>query len=337
MAYGNNAPFGLRAFSHLIGGTDNIKTNANYVIDTNTPTTLNNGDPVVTAPSIADYSTINSHYTGENSIITRYDPAVILGAANTGDAGAATTLTGNFPIAGVFQSCQYWANGTFFEREYWEAGTVANSTVRAFVVDDPYVVWDIQLGTFLGSNGDDTTKFLVPASMQLQNATWPNTGAPAANPTAANSAVIGSNLALLTGQEDMVGPGRTGSLNTITKWNGSMAVPAGYRDNPLIANYGTNNPRSNPLGISTYFACPSLAGTNQGPSVADGRNEYARDESMPLKVLGFTPKPDNVPGAYGLPANGTEGTYFNTPFLNALVIINNHANKPGNMSITPTA
>ena len=33
MAYGVNAPFGLRPYGHLIGGADDIRTNSNYVIE----------------------------------------------------------------------------------------------------------------------------------------------------------------------------------------------------------------------------------------------------------------------------------------------------------------
>lgn len=331
MAYGTNAPFGLRAVSHLIGGADDIKTNSNYTIDVTTASTLNNGDPVVYAPSIADYATAG-YYKGATAVITRMNPTVTLDTANT-----ATTVV-KPPVAGVFQSCQYWVNGTFYEQQYWVAGTAATSTVKAFVVDDPYVIWDVQLGTYMGSVAGTTSRFLLLPSMQLQNATWPNTGGAAANPTAANSAIIGSNLELLTGRGPAAGAaGGSGSLTTVTAWDGTQAVVAGYADNPLIANYGSNTLPANPLGTSTFYACPSLAATNASPSVADGRNEYARDEEATLKVIGFSPNPENVPTKYGLPANGTPGTYFNTPFLNVWVMINNHVNKAGVEGVIPTA
>jgi hypothetical protein len=330
MAYGVNAPFGLRPYSHLLGGADDIRTNSNYIIDVTTASTLNKGDPVIYAPAIAD-SAVGPYNNGQNSVITRLNPTVTLDAANT-----PTTITTDPPIVGVFMGCEYWVNGTYYNQEYWVAGTPATSVVKAYVIDDPFVIWDIQLSTWFGSKQANPDQFLVLPCMQLQNATWPNTGAAAANPTAANSAIIGSNIALLTGRGPVGAAGGTTSLGTVTVWNGAAPVVAGFNDNPLIANYGTGNAPSNPLGISTFYGCPSLAGTNANPSVADGRNEYARNAGTALKVLGFTPDPRNVPSLYGIPSNAANtGTYFNTPFLNVLVTINDHSNKPGIQSVTP--
>lgn len=330
MTYGVNAPFGLRPYSHLLGGADDIRTNSNYIIDVTTASTLNKGDPVIYAPAIAD-SAVGAYNKGQNSVITRLNPTVTLGAANT-----ATTVTTNPPIVGVFMGCEYWVNGTYYNQEYWVAGTPATSVVKAYVIDDPFVIWDIQLSTYLGSDRATPTQFLVLPCMQMQDATWPNTGHAAANATVANSAIIGSNIALLTGRgASGAVAGGTTSLGTVTVWNGSAAVAAGYNDNPLIANYGTGTAPSNQLGVSTFYGCPSLAGTTANPSVPDGRNEYARNAGAALKVLGFTPDPRNVPALYGMPSNGTAGTYFNTPFLNVLVTINNHSNKPGIQSVTP--
>lgn len=338
MAYGVNAPFGLRPYSHLNGGADDIRTNSNYVIDVVTASTLNKGDPVIFAPAIAD-SAVTAYYKGGQSTITRYSPTPIFGAGNNRTTFAAGT---NPPIVGVFMGCEYWVNGTYYNQEYWVAGTPATSVVKAFVIDDPNVIYDVQLGTYQGSNNNAVgagagTAFVVAPTMQLQSAAWPNTyNGAALNPAAANSALIGSNVMLLTGRGPAAGAGNTGSLTTITVWNGAAAVVAGYADNPLIANYGNNAGPSNPLGISTYYACPSLATTNADPSVADGRNEYARDASTSFKVLGFTADPRNVPAKFGFPSNAANaGTYFNTPFLNVYGVINNHAFRPGIASVTP--
>lgn len=332
MAYGVNAPFGLRPYSHLNGGADDIRTNSNYVIDTVTPTILNKGDLVIFAPAIAD-SAVGNYGKGGKSVITRYNPIPVFNAANT-----PTTITnGNVPIVGVFQGCEYWVNGTYYNQEYW-VPTPATSEVKAYVIDDPNVIWDVQLGTYLGSDAAAATQFVVLPCMQLQDAAWPNTGHAPANPTAANSAIIGSNLALLTGKGPVAG-GRAGSgtLGTITTWDGAGAVVAGYADNPVINDFTT----SYKLGVSTFYACPSLAAVGRDGVPADqnaapdGRNEYARTATTPFKVLGFTQNPQNVPALYGLPANGTAGTYFNTPFLNVYGIINNHAFRPGIASVTP--
>jgi hypothetical protein len=330
MAYGVNAPFGLRPYSHLNGGADDIRTNSNYVIDVVTASTLNKGDPVIFAPAIAD-SAVNAYYKGGQSVITRYNPNVALQVG-----GTPTTITNSPPIVGVFMGCEYWVNGTYYNQEYWVAGTPATSVVKAYVIDDPNVIWDIQLGTWLGSNGNNVgagvgTAFVVPPTMQRQVAPWPNTYNGAnLNPIAANSALIGSNVMLLTERGPTAGAGSSGSLTTITKWNGTAAVPAGYADNPIIGGAGYT------LGVSTFYACPSLAATTANPSVANGENEYVRDESIPFKVLGFTPDPRNVPATYGFPSNAANaGTYFNTPFLNVYGIINNHAFRPGIASVTP--
>lgn len=326
MAYGVNAPFGLRPYSHLNGGADDIRTNSNYVIDVVTASTLNKGDPVIFAPSIAD-SAVGAYYKGGKSTITRYNPTVTLAAGGTATSFAAGT---NPPIVGIFQGCEYWVNGTYYNQEYWVAGTPATSEVKAYVIDDPNVIWDVQLSTWFGSDQAEATRFLVLPCMQLQNATWPNTGHAAATPTAANSALIGSNVALLTGRGPVGGgAGGTTSLTTITTWNGTAAAVAGYADNPIIGGAGYT------LGVSTYYACPSLAGTNAAPSAPNGSNEYARTAAIPFKVLGFTQDPRNVPARYGLPATGAVGTYFNTPFLNVYGIINNHAFRPGIASVTP--
>jgi len=324
MAYGVNAPFGLRPYGHLIGGADDIRTNSNYAIDVVTASTLNKGDPVIFAPAIND-SAVGAYYKGGQSTITRYNPT-----ANPQAGGTNTTITNSPPIVGIFQGCEYWVNGTYYNQEYWVAGTQATSLVKAYVIDDPNVIWDVQLSTWFGSDQATQTQFLVLPCMQLQNATWPNTGHAAATPTAANSAIIGSNVALLTGR----GPagavaGGTASLTTINAWNGAAAVVAGYADNPIIGGAGYN------LGVSTFYACPSLAGTSANPSVPNGSNEYLRGASIAFKVLGFTPNPANVPALYGQPADGTAGTYFNTPFLNVIGTINNHAFKPGIQSVTP--
>lgn len=327
MAYGVNAPFGLRPYSHLNGGADDIRTNSNYVIDVVTASTLNKGDPVIFAPLIAD-SAVNAYYTGGKSTITRYNPTVTLAAGGTPTSLAAGT---NPPIVGIFQGCEYWVNGTYYNQEYWVAGTPATSEVKAYVIDDPNVIWDVQLGTWFGSDEATPTQFLVLPCMQLQNATWPNTGHAPATPTAANSALIGSNVALLTGRGPVVAAGGTTDLATIEVWNGVAAVESGYAANPIIGDATTPYK----LGVSTFYACPSLAGTNVNPSVPNGSNEYARTAAIPFKVLGFTQDPQNVPALFGQPANGTAGTYFNTPFLNVYGIINNHAFRPGIASVTP--
>jgi hypothetical protein len=326
MAYGVNSPFGLRPYGHLISGVNDIKTNSNYTIAT-TSLSLNKGDPVAYSVTGTDYNVVANGYQGQQSEIILYNPTVTLQAAGTATTSSTAVAQ---PIVGVFQGCSYYTpNGTYISQEYWQAGTATNGQpVMATIIDDPYVIWDIQLGTYMGSFITTPTQFLTLPCLQVQNGTWPNTGQVASNATIANSCVIGSNVALLTGR----GPtgavaGRSGSLSTITL-NG---IVQNYADNPLIANQGTAN--GNPWGVSTFYACPSITATAAIPSANDGRNEYSRNTTRELKVLGFTPDSRNVPGTYGQPGNGTAGTYLNTAFLNVLVVINNHANKIGTASV----
>jgi len=330
MAYGVNSPFGLRPYGHLISGVDDIKVNKNYTIGA-TSLSLNKGDPVAYSVTATDYNIVAGGDQGRQSEIILYNPVVTLQAAGTQTTSSTAVAQ---PIVGVFQGCEYYTpNGTYIAQEYWQAGTATNGRpVIASIIDDPNVIWDIQLGTYMGSFATTPTQFLTLPCLQTQNGTWPNTGQAAANATIANSCVIGSNLALLTGRGPLAGnAGGSASLTTITAWNGNAAAVAGYQNNPLLANQGLAN--GNPWGISTFYACPSIAATSANPSVNDGRNEYSRNTTRELRVLGFTPDPRNIPATYGYPANGVAGNYFNTPFLNVLVTINNHTNKIGTASV----
>lgn len=347
MSYGVNSPFGLRPYGHLISGVDDIKVNSNYTISANSYS-LNKGDPVIYTPSMGQYAVVPNGYQGKQSEIMLYNPVVVQNAAaanattvipNVGSPAAAVIGQAAQPILGVFQGCEYYTpNGTYVAQEYWAAGTPTKGPVIASIIDDPYVIWDIQLSTYYGALYGALTTFSVPPCLQIQNAQWPNTGgAVGGNITIGNSCVIGSNIELLTGNN--VGAqalNTSATLAGVTVWNGVAPVAAGYQDNPLIANQGMAN--GNPWGISTFYACPSIAVTGANPGVVQGNNEYVRTANCKLTVLGFTPDPRNVPATYGFPSNvGTPGTYFNTPFLNVLVTINNHVKKPGTLGFTPIA
>ena len=182
------------------------------------------------------------------------------------------------------------------------------------------------------------TQFVLLPCLQIQDGTWPDTGGPNNTPTIANSCVIGSNITLMTGSNvgAAAAANTTASMATITSWQNGGAAPAGYKNNPLLANQGNAALGGNPWGVSTFYACPSLAFTNANPLVTNGSNDYSELPTAAgnLRVLGFTPNPKNVPATFGQPTNvPTAGNYFNTPFLNVLVTINNHANKPGNVGV----
>lgn len=332
MAYGVNSPFGLRPYGHLISGVDDIKVSSNYTISANS-LSLNKGDPVIYTISMGQYAVVANGYQGKQAEIQLYNPTVALVA--TGGAGTTISPT---TIAGVFQGCEYYTpNGTYVAQEYWQAGTATNGRpVIASIIDDPYVIYDIQLSTYSGAQFAQLGRFSVLPCLQVESAAanWPNTGTAAAVPgVVGNSCVTGSNIALLTGNNvaALVGVNVSATMTGITL-NGA---PAGYLDNPLIINQGLAN--GNPWGVSTFYACPSIAVSNANPGLVDGSCEYARSATTALTVVGFTPDPRNVPGTYGQPGLLAAGNYFNTPFLNVLVTINNHAKKPGIVGIVPVA
>jgi hypothetical protein len=333
MSYGVNSPFGLRPYGHQISGVDDIKVNSNYTISANS-LSLNKGDPVMYVPQNAQYAVVANGYRGQQSEIMLYNPIVTLQAGGTATTVIPQNGVAGQPIVGVFQGCEYYTpNGTYVAQEYWQAGTATNGRpVIASIIDDPFVIYDIQLGTYTGATFGALTTFMLLPCLQIQDGTWPDTGGANNNPVIGGSCVIGSNLTLMTGNNvaAAVAAGNSATMTGITL-NG---VNAGYQDNPLIANQGLVN--GNPWGISTFYACPSLAVSSANPSVTNGANEYVRTTALSgdLRVLGFTPDPRNVPGTFGQPGNGTAGNYFNTPFLNVLVTINKHANKQGNSGVT---
>jgi hypothetical protein len=373
MAYGVNSPFGLVPYGHLISGVNDIKTNSNYKINANSYS-LNKGDPDVYATSSGTYS-----YAQSAAEIMLYNPTPVFAAAwaagtplnvttithNSAAPGAAAVATPKPAILGVFQGCSYYApDGTYIQQEYWVAGTQvkAGTYPTATIIDDPFVIWDIQLSCYSGALTAANTTFALLPCLQVQDGTWPDTGNATNAATIGNSAVIGSGIELMTGSAIGATNNSASSMATITL-NGAVA---GYANNPLIANYGAAN--GNPWGVSTFYACPSLAviaRANAATTAADisGANEYNRNPFVALnvaapgvytqntyasstlgtgfgatlKVLGFTPNAKNVPGTYGQPGNARAGTYYNTPFLNVLVTINNHAKLPGLMPVTVTA
>jgi hypothetical protein len=332
MAYGVNSPFGLRPYGHQISGVCDIKVNSNYTISANS-SSLNKGDPVMYVPQATQYNIVANGYQGKQPEIMLYNPAVTLQAGGTATTVIPTNGIAGQPIVGVFQGCEYYAqNGDYVVQEYWQSGTVTKGPVIASIIDDPYVIYDIQLGTYTGATFGTLSRFMLLPCLQIQDASWPDTGGANTNPVTAASCVIGSNLTLMTGSNvaSVVGAGNSASMADITL-NG---IDMNYQDNPLIANQGLVN--GNPWGISTFYACPSLAVTSANPSLTNGGNEYGRTTALggDLRVLGFTPDPRNVPGAYGQPGLNVTGNYFNTPFLNVLVTINKHANKQGNSGVT---
>ena len=125
--YGTNSPFGLKP-SRGWDGTTNP-----YYIASGYATSLYKGDPVV-------------------------------GLGN-GTIGIGVTSVG---ILGVFWGCNYInSSGTVVHSDYWPANTVLSTATAAtgaiaYVIDDPFVLFDIQVSN---STAFDTTNNTYPTAV----------------------------------------------------------------------------------------------------------------------------------------------------------------------------
>lgn len=139
MAYGVNAPFGLQPISSISGGSWTEKVNEYYIYAsadgaTTYATSIFTGDPVIWNPAAA--TTISAIPT-----IARYP------------IDTATVANETAPVLGVFMGCEYFSTNTgtnnLIKSPYWPASTVVmpGTFIKAFVIDDPDVVWDIQVST----------------------------------------------------------------------------------------------------------------------------------------------------------------------------------------------
>jgi hypothetical protein len=211
MAYGVNAPFGLRPFSSILGGSWTEKTNEYHIFtdptgQTTYASSIFTGDPVVFNPTLAQAGTIS----------------VYLPARTT--AGANPTTYSALPILGVFQGCEYTdPTGRLVKSPYWPGASkvYAGSVIRAWVIDDPDVVYDIQVST--------------PGDV-LANANFPTiNGTGVAYP-----AFFGRNLALDIGID-------TDPANHINVFNPATGNPAtGQSAFYAVASSGTaTNPLTN--------------------------------------------------------------------------------------------
>ncbi len=142
MAYGINAPFGLRPLSSMSGGTWTEKTNAYFIATSANGTTtygtnIFTGDPVIWNSVIGDQG---------GGTIARY------GFHTSGDnAGNAIS------VLGVFMGCEYFdTRNQLVKSPYWPASTrvYPGSKIKAWVLDDPDVVYDIQVSTWTNTLND---------------------------------------------------------------------------------------------------------------------------------------------------------------------------------------
>ena len=280
MAYGVNAPFGLRPISSINGGSWTEKTNEYYISASadGATTYLKNiftGDPVVWITQKNYYGTIAVY----NPDFQDNDPSTFSDQS----------------ILGVFQGCEYTdTTGKLVQSAYWPGGTnvLAGTKIKAFIIDDPNVVYDIQVSVHKNA---------------VDNAFISSPNFPAASDVDERAGSFGGNFALNIG-------GGT-NFNTITL-NGGPA----NENNPFIGY--ANNPASGDTrtGQSAFYLEASTSN-----DLNTGTNDYNKASidsiDLPLKAIGYTLDPRNVAGKN---YNGEPLTMDTTPFLNVRVLINNH-------------
>jgi len=279
MAYGVNAPFGLKPLYSINGGSGAITTNTYYIYAsadgvTTSAISLFTGDPIQW----------NTNQNRQNTI-TLYDPLYFPATPSEFSA---------VPVLGVFQGCEYRAtNGALVQSPYWPGGTqvLPGSVIKAFVVDDPSVVYEIQVSTLVNAAANEFVGKPV----------FPNTNATSGNLKGG----FGSNFAL------MIGGGA--NFDTVANPNGGT-----YNNNPQSGNTRT--------GQSAYYLCVTTSQTLAGNG--NDYNKIFNTESggtnagcLPLKAIGWSDNVQNIAQANPFGA----ATLENTPFLNVKVLINNHA------------
>lgn len=257
MAYGVNAPFGLRPISSITGGSWTEKVNEYYIYtDPNGANSYNvsifTGDPVVFTPTAANI-TGNPNVGG---FITRYLPAFTDNTPSTFSA---------LPLLGVFVGCEYISvvNGTnsLIKSAFWPAGTavVPGTLIKAFVIDDPNVVYDIQVSTSKNAN----------ANAFVGSPTFPNVN----GGVVADSGAFGNNFALNIGG----GTNFNTVINTYTTATGNT-----YANNPATGSTLT--------GQSAFYL-------DVDTSTAAGYNNHDYSKvtaTLPLKAIGWTQDPRNI-------------------------------------------
>lgn len=197
MSYGINAPVGLRPTYMLSGATWNEQT-SDYQIISAYGTSLYTGDPV---------TFVN---TGG------------IGIAVGGAAGA------QGPTLGVFMGCEYLLNGTYVYAPYWPAGTVPDNggNATAFIVDDPNVVFDIQVA----SSAAFANPTIIQANMGL-NANFDVGGA--GNP-ATGSTITGQSAYYLNYETLTPGTSATLNLKLLRFTPNPKNIPGANYNNALV-------------------------------------------------------------------------------------------------------
>lgn len=187
MAYGVNAPFGLRPLSSINGGSWTEKTNDYYIY--------------------ADANGANSYalsiFTGDPVIFNPVAATTLVGAPTIArypidNATVANEVT---PVLGVFVGCEYYTiNNTLVKSPFWPAATLVypGSRIKASIIDDPDVVYDIQVSTATNVLNDArfSNAATTPAYFTQNFAFGLAGGANLGTPNPANGSVISGQSAI---------------------------------------------------------------------------------------------------------------------------------------------
>ncbi len=263
MAYGKNAPFGLRPIMSNSGGSWTEKTTEYniYVSADGTSsyaTSIFTGDPVAWGTSLAATPTTN----GLVGTIVRWNPAL---------ASAAPSTFTNVPILGVFMGCEYQSvsDGRLKESPIWPASTqvIPGTTIKAYILDDPATIFDIQVSTSIAA----------AANAFVGRPVFPNT-----NATGGGVFPKSGGFGRLFGLN--IGGG--GNFNTVYGPNPPFPgnTPAGYANNPATGNLKT--------GQSAFYLDVDTS------TVAANDHDYNKNVvTLPLKAIGYSQNVQNIAAA----------------------------------------
>lgn len=289
MAYGTqNAPMGIQPYSSITGGSWVDKLNQ-YSID---PTFNNAGW------SVSGYA---SYFGGDPVEMSTLAPTIAKPVTGT-VLPFLTIFSDDVPgvfegvtALGAFVSCEYYdATGKYITDNKWIGGTPTYldasgdmTLVKAFISDDPQVVYDVQVSTHVNNEGANLAAFTSPAI-------FPNTNT---NEGDGFEGGIGSNFALTIG-DGVKPPAATTGFDLVSIPGGNGAK---YRNNPAVGN-ATSGQSAYYLDVSAYVG-------------GDATHDYdKRTATLPFMVTGITPQNTVLPGY----------TLATTPFINVLGILNNH-------------
>jgi len=259
MAYGVNAPFGLRPLYSMSGGdwSEKLTEYTIYASDNGTSTyskSIYTGDPVIWGTSLGATAADN----GKVQTIAVYPQTIPDSPANNYP---------EVPVLGVFMGCEYISSsGNLVKSPFWPGGSrVAPGTpIKASVLDDKDVVYDIQVSVWRDA----------AASRFVARPYFPDVNTTGATPFALYGG-FDRNFALNIG-------GGT-NFNTITN---DAGVNLGYANNPANGSVIT--------GQSAFYLDVDASTAITG--VSGNVNDYNKTATtLPLKVIGYTDRSDNSP------------------------------------------